>query len=172
MSGLRDLRAKQECKSLAKQYDFENGWQGLPAACRVNNQIKVVDCDVFNAPYFIDPATHQLVWLVNPRAFMKYTVIATSILLLGAVPASNAQTLCPDGSYVGGSCSLAPDGTYVGGKPKLAPDGTYVGGKPTLAPDGSYVGGKPRLAPDGTYVGGDPALAPDGSYVGETDGEE
>jgi hypothetical protein len=24
----------------------------------------------------------------------------------------------------------------------LAPDGSYVGGEPTLAPDGSYVGGE------------------------------
>jgi hypothetical protein len=42
---------------------------------------------------------------------------------------SNAQTLAPDGSYVGGSTStLAPDGSYVGGTEAiLAPDGTYVG---------------------------------------------
>lgn len=80
---------------------------------------------------------------------------------------SQAQTLCPDGSYVGGdSCSLAPDGTYVDDEPRLAPDGSYVGGEPRLAPDGTYVGDEPELAPDGSYVGGEPILAPDGSYVG------
>ncbi len=40
---------------------------------------------------------------------MKASVIA----LLFSVSAS-AQTLCPDGTYVGGDCTLAPDGTYVG----------------------------------------------------------
>lgn len=41
---------------------------------------------------------------------------------------SVAQTLCPDGSYVGGSsCSMTPDGTFVGGEPHMAPDGSYVG---------------------------------------------
>lgn len=49
-------------------------------------------------------------------------------LLFGALSlAAQAQTLCPDGSYVGGEPDLAPDGTYVGGDPTLAPDGTYVG---------------------------------------------
>ena len=46
-------------------------------------------------------------------------------LLLTSV---NAETLAPDGTYVGGdSAELAPDGTYAGGTPELTPDGTYVG---------------------------------------------
>lgn len=87
--------------------------------------------------------------------------LSCSVVALG-------QTLCPDGSYVGGeSCILSPDGTFVDDAPNLAPDGSYVGGEPELAPDGSYVGGEPMLAPDGSYVGGEPTLAPDGSYVGQ-----
>ena len=92
-------------------------------------------------------------------------LILTALMYSGSIL---AQTLCPDGTYVGGSsCSMAPDGSYVGGDPQLAPDGSYVGGEPTLAPDGSYVGGDPELTPDGSYVGGEPLLAPDGSYVGD-----
>lgn len=83
-----------------------------------------------------------------------------------AIPAF-AQTLCPDGSYVGGSsCNMTPKGGYVSGEPELAPDGSYVGGEPHMAPDGTYVGGEPEMAPDGSYVGGEPTMAPDGSYVG------
>jgi hypothetical protein len=52
--------------------------------------------------------------------------IASLVLLCGA--SSHAQTLCPDGSWVGGgSCDLAPDGNWVGGEPELAPDGSCVG---------------------------------------------
>ena len=40
---------------------------------------------------------------------------------------ASAQTLAPDGTYVGSNPRLAPDGTYVGGTPRLAPDGTYIG---------------------------------------------
>ena len=59
---------------------------------------------------------------------MKKTIMA-SILLGGLMLTSAyAETLAPDGTYVGGeSAELAPDGTYVGGKPELAPDGSYVG---------------------------------------------
>ena len=95
-----------------------------------------------------------------------FTVAGVVILSMSMSGASSAQTLCPDGTFVGGtSCVLAPDGSYVGGTPQLAPDGTYVSGQPQLAPDGSYVGGPPELAPDGSYVGGSPLLAPDGSYI-------
>jgi hypothetical protein len=84
---------------------------------------------------------------------------------------SQAATLCPDGTYVGGnSCQLAPDGSYVSGSssPRLAPDGTYTGGQPRLAPDGTYVGGRGSvtLCPDGSYVNGRCEPAPDGRYVG------
>ncbi len=99
---------------------------------------------------------------------MKNVTIILPLIFCATVLSVNAQTLCPDGSYIAGSsCSMTPKGTYVDGEPQLAPDGTYVGGEPSLAPDGSYVGGDPELAPDGTYVGGDPLLAPDGSYVGD-----
>jgi hypothetical protein len=70
--------------------------------------------------------------------YTNTTLLLAALLFSGS---SFAQTLCPDGSYVGGgSCSLAPDGSYVGGDAELAPDGSYVGGQPRLAPDGSYVG--------------------------------
>ena len=61
------------------------------------------------------------------------TFIVLSVLLglssLPIVSDGKAQTLAPDGTFVGGSEStLAPDGTYVGGTEAiLAPDGTYVG---------------------------------------------
>ena len=55
-------------------------------------------------------------------------------------------------SHISFAQTLAPDGTYVGGEPRLAPDGTYVAGQPRLAPDGTYVGGQSQLAPDGTRV--------------------
>ena len=98
---------------------------------------------------------------------MKKSTVILALMLCATAFSIQAQTLCPDGSYIGGSsCSMTPKGTYVDGEPHLAPDGTYVGGEPSLAPDGSYVGGDPELAPDGTYVGGEPLLAPDGSYVG------
>lgn len=99
---------------------------------------------------------------------MKKSAVTLSLIFCASPFPSLAQTLCPDGSYIGGaSCSITPQGTYVDGEPQLAPDGTYVGGEPSLAPDGTYVGGDPELAPDGTYVGGEPLLAPDGSYVGD-----
>ncbi len=49
------------------------------------------------------------------RMGKKYKVLpGATILLLANMAVS--QTLCPDGSYVGGTeCSMAPDGTYVGG---------------------------------------------------------
>lgn len=97
---------------------------------------------------------------------VRFTVALGVLLFTCMSGVSSAQTLCPDGTFVGGtSCVLAPDGSYVGGTPQLAPDGTYVSGQPQLAPDGSYVGGSPELAPDGSYVGGSPLLAPDGSYI-------
>jgi hypothetical protein len=55
---------------------------------------------------------------MNRRAVMrvgkKYKVLpGATILLLANMAVS--QTLCPDGSYVGGTeCSMAPDGSYVG----------------------------------------------------------
>ena len=91
-----------------------------------------------------------------------------------------AATMCPDGSYVGGStCTMAPDGTYVSGgsdgraTPMMAPNGGYYGGyqgggSPQMAPNGSYVpAGQMVMCPDGTYHVGRCVLTPNGSYVGE-----
>ena len=118
-------------------------------------------------PFFL--FAQQPIQFINRGYFPMSTYTNTKLFLAALIFSSSsfAQTLCPDGSYVGGgSCSLAPDGSYVGGDPELAPNGTYVGGEPSLAPDGTYVGGDAELAPDGSYVGGQPRLAPDGSYVG------
>lgn len=81
---------------------------------------------------------------------------------------SSQPRLCPDGSYVSGSCSLAPNGQYVSGKPTLAPDGSYVGGRPRLTPNGTYVGGTGRITqcPDGSYVTGRCTITPNGTYIG------
>jgi hypothetical protein len=107
---------------------------------------------------------------------VRAAVIAVALAALVAPLGASAQTLCPDGSYVGrGPCQLCPDGRYVGGGTgcELTPDGTYVParrGGPKLAPDGSYVPGGDGviLCPDGSYVSGSRCvLAPDGSYVGE-----
>ena len=58
---------------------------------------------------------------------MKMSLIIATVALFIA-PFSFAQSLCSDGSYVGGTeCNLAPDGSYVGGDPELIPDGSYVG---------------------------------------------
>ena len=111
--------------------------------------------------------------LALPIAF----VLVTTLSLF--VRPAQAQTLCPEDSYVGGNAfQLAADGSYVsGGAPvQLAPDGSYTSGQPRLAPNSSYVGGGtneglgslgPTLCPAGTYVSGRCRLAPDGSYVGE-----
>ena len=74
---------------------------------------------------------------------IKYLVAISFVAVLAATGAA-AQTLCPDGSYVGGGqCTLAPDGTYVGGDDyTMTPDGGYVGGDTyTLTPDGSTFPG-------------------------------
>ena len=72
---------------------------------------------------------------------MKIVTIILPLIFCATVLSTKAQTLCPDGSYVGGGgCSMAPDGTFVDGEPQMAPDGSYVGGEPTMTPDGSYVG--------------------------------
>lgn len=87
-----------------------------------------------------------------------------------STPTQPQARLCPDGTYVNGTCKLAPDGSYVGGQARMAPDGSYVSGTPRLAPNGTYVGGtgQVRLCPDGTYVGGARCrLMPNGQYIGE-----
>ena len=57
------------------------------------------------------------------------TFVLAGILTFADADQAHAQTMCPDGTYVGGDrCNMAPDGSYVGG------DGV------TMAPDGSYVG--------------------------------
>ncbi len=72
---------------------------------------------------------------------MKKTVLSSLLCLSLCTLGLSAQTLAPDGSYVGGKPNLAPDGSYTGG------------GSSQLAPDGSFVGGSPELAPDGTFTG-------------------
>ena len=52
-----------------------------------------------------------------------------AVTLMYSVMNANSQTLCPDGSYVGGaSCRMAPDGSYVGGdpQPELQHAGTHA----------------------------------------------
>jgi len=72
---------------------------------------------------------------------MKVAIAIITALFIH-IQVSYAQTLCPDGTYVGGdTCKMAPDGSYVGGTPQIAPDGSYVGGTPQITPNGSYVGG-------------------------------
>ena len=54
--------------------------------------------------------------------------LALTALMVFGISTAHATSLCPDGTWVGGTtCSLAPDGTWVGGNPSLAPDGTWVG---------------------------------------------
>lgn len=82
---------------------------------------------------------------------------------------SPTMMMCPDGSYVYGTCNMAPDGSYVGGTPTMAPDGSYVTGSPRMAPNGSYVGGSGNviLCPDGSYVAGrNCVMTPSGGYIG------
>ena len=45
---------------------------------------------------------------------MKMSAVIVPLLFGALSFASQAQTLCPDGTYVGGDPRLAPDGTYVG----------------------------------------------------------
>ena len=71
---------------------------------------------------------------------MKKLLIGSILCVSLLATEGIAQTLAPDGSYVGGKPGLAPDGTFTGGSSQLAPDGSYVGGKPELAPNGSYTG--------------------------------
>ena len=71
---------------------------------------------------------------------MKILIIF-AVIMISSTQLSFARSLCPDGSWVGGSeCNLAPNGSWVGGEPNLAPNGSWVGGEPNLAPDGSWVG--------------------------------
>lgn len=57
------------------------------------------------------------------------TFVLAGILTFADADQAHAQTLCPDGRYVGGDkCNITPDGGYVGGDGwEMAPDGSYVG---------------------------------------------
>jgi hypothetical protein len=100
------------------------------------------------------------------------TMIRLLLGLLMAVSASSAdaQTRCPDGSYVNGTCRIMPNGSYVGSGDdiRMAPDGSYVTGQPRLAPNGKYIGGEGPMTrcPDGSYVSGQCQLTPNGHYIG------
>lgn len=120
---------------------------------------------------------------VTAGRILSCVVFAVSLLIGATIAISsptNAQTMCPDGTYVSGeTCVLAPDGTYVSGGrgygwPQIAPDGSYVSGalgsQPVMTPEGGFVGGGRGsvMCPDGSYVSGwSCVLAPDGRYVGE-----
>jgi hypothetical protein len=117
--------------------------------------------------------------LAAVRRAERYVRVASLVLCVGlpVLPlVSNAQTMCPDGSFVSeGPCTHCPDGTFVGGgaRCQMAPDGSFVPetrGGPTMAPDGSFVPDRGRviMCPDGTFVSGTRCvMAPDGSYVGK-----
>lgn len=77
--------------------------------------------------------------------------------------------MCPDGTYVIGTCKMAPNGRFVGGQPQMAPDGSFVGGTPRMTPNGRFVGGNGpiTMCPDGSFVAGSCRLAPNGQYVGQ-----
>lgn len=79
--------------------------------------------------------------LVGPAGNMV-TVQPTSpaVPLVGHV--TRPPQMCPDGTYVIGTCTMAPNGRFVGGN-----------GPITMCPDGSFVAGSCRLAPNGQYVG-------------------
>lgn len=82
---------------------------------------------------------------------------------------SSPNVMCPDGTYVIGTCRMAPNGRFVGGQPQMAPDGSFVGGTPRMTPNGRFVGGNGpiTMCPDGSFVAGSCRLAPNGQYVGQ-----
>ena len=95
-------------------------------------------------------------------------VLCASLLLAGT---SQAATLCPDGSYVGGiGCTLTPDGTYVSRRqaPVKNTNGTYTAAQPRMAPDGTFVQGNGpiTMCPNGSYVVGTCRMMPNGTYLG------
>ena len=50
----------------------------------------------------------------------KYKFLSLILTALTCSDAILAQTLCPNGTYVGGSsCSMAPDRSYVGDEPTM-----------------------------------------------------
>ena len=77
---------------------------------------------------------------MKKRIFIAFIFASMTFPAFYSAPSAQAQTMAPDGTYVGGRPQMAPDGTYVGGRPQMAPDGTYVGGRPQMAPDGTYIG--------------------------------
>ena len=79
----------------------------------------------------------------------------------GRFVANPPCTLCPDGSFVGGSqtCTMTPSGGFLPGPApaQLGPDGKFHpgGGPLTMCPDGSFVTGRTCvMAPDGSFVPG------------------
>jgi hypothetical protein len=60
---------------------------------------------------------------------MKKIFIFISALFLFVSGQAIAQTMAPDGTFVGGtSVTMAPDGTFVGGTSvTMAPDGSFLG---------------------------------------------
>jgi hypothetical protein len=94
-------------------------------------------------------------------------LLAASVLVCLA-GAADADTLCPDGTFVpGDSCVLSFDGSHVIGGPKTLPDVVYVDSRTAamlLRYDAEYRIGKPQRnrildAPPGTPAIEIPRLA-------------
>jgi hypothetical protein len=120
-------------------------------------------------------------WPYWRRAVLVLAVWTASayvlVWIMGALVASG-QTMCPDGSFVGGpSCVMAPNGKFVSGSsqgPQIAPDGSFVSGSrkgPQIAPDGSFTSGRGRvtLCADGSFVSGNCRMTPNGKFVGDAE---
>ena len=54
--------------------------------------------------------------------------LAVTAIFTAMASSANAQTMAPDGSFVGGSSyTMAPDGSFVDGSSyTMAPDGSFV----------------------------------------------
>ena len=76
---------------------------------------------------------------------MKHLLMAGLVSVFAST--SQAQTLCPDGSFVNGPCRLAPNGSFVGGNGniQLAPNGTYTNGNREWLRTEALSAGMPRF---------------------------
>ena len=106
---------------------------------------------------------------------MRSQLFLATFVAVFFVSAVEAQTLCPDGTYVGGESRASWlrmtrmfQGTSLSSWPRMEHIQVETLNWPRMH---SYVGGggDPRLCPDGTYVVGECELTPNGSYVGEDD---
>ena len=121
-------------------------------------------CDLAQLRFINSPITRS-------EGKMKFGISILAVVV-SFTALAQAQTICPDGSYVSGStCQIAPNGSYVSGgpPPQIAPNGSYTSGTPRITPNGGYVGGRGAMTicPDGSYVTGSCHIAPNGKYVGD-----